>query len=156
VGAVPVPPVPPVVPVPAPVPADSGSVPIQPPLVFESVGAVMASDAVLVWRMVPPRLSMSPPVLASWTLWPSRVPVFSSRPAAVTTRLPALAPMLPALRTPRPASVPIKVIFLAYMPPRAETSSAKVGALPVPATGVIRAWSTLIWLAPVTTFRSVA
>ena len=82
--------------------------------------------------------------------------MFSSRPAAVTTRLPALAPMLPALRTPRPASVPIRTIFPAYMPPSVDTSSAKVGAVPVPAVGVTWLWSALTWLAPVTTLRSVA
>ncbi len=36
----------------------------------------------------------------------------------------------PALRTPRPCSVPIRVILPAYMPPRAETSRATVGRSP--------------------------
>ncbi len=35
----------------------------------------------------------------------------------------------PALRTPRPCSVPIRVILPAYMPPRAETSRATGGAV---------------------------
>ena len=55
------------------------------------------------------------------------LPLFSMRPSAVMVTAPAWAPMLPALRTPTPASVPIRRILPAYMPPRLETSSATCG-----------------------------
>jgi hypothetical protein len=37
-----------------------------------------------------------------------RLPLFSSRPSAVTTACPTEAPMLPALRTPTPCSVEVR------------------------------------------------
>lgn len=46
---------------------DTGSLPICPPLVLETVGAARAKDAELVCLIVPPRLSMSL-ALVSWTL----------------------------------------------------------------------------------------
>ena len=189
--ALPAPPVPvPAVPLLVPPPvkvgaAGTGSAPITPPLLLLSAGAASVRPAVLVWRIVPPRLSRSAPALVSSTLAASSVPVllssplaatfrlaalamvpllatlsadslastlacrvprFSSRPAEVTTSwptparpalpLPAAAWMVPALRAPKPASVPIRVILPAYMPPSAETSSAKVGAGPAPVVGV--------------------
>lgn len=133
----------------------TGSAPMKPPAVLLSTGAVIAMSRVPAWRIVPPRLSMSPALLSS-TFAPSSVPMFSKRPAAVTTKPPTPAPMWPALRTPSPASVPINVILPAYMPPSAATSSAKAGVVPVGATGACALPSTATWLAPVTTLSSLA
>lgn len=135
--------------------AATGSAPMTPPFVLLSTGAVTLRSRVPACRIVPPRLSMSLALLSS-TFAPSRVPVFSSRPAAVTTSPPAPAPMCPALRTPTPASVPTNVILPAYMPPSAATSSAKLGAAPLPVVGVVWLLSALTWFAPATTFSSFA
>ncbi|KPC51271.1 hypothetical protein WG78_15680 [Amantichitinum ursilacus] len=58
-------------------------------------------------------------------------PAFSRRPSAVTMTSPALAPIVPRLRTPTPASVPTSVILPAYMPPSAAVSMPYTGALPL-------------------------
>jgi len=59
--------------------------------------------------------------------------------------------MLPALRTPTPCSLPTSQILLANMPPRAPTSSAKVGTSPL--AGIRLAW---LWSALTTLLPSVA
>ena len=90
------------------------------------------------WAYTVPLLLMAP-VAVTCTLpvaW--MVPLLLSQPLWSSTNSPALAPILPALRTPNPASVPTRVILLAYMPPRADTTSAYAGAVPTPVVGA--AW----------------
>jgi len=107
--------------------------------------------------------------VSSWMLvFALMLPVFCNRPSAVMLISPALAPMLPALRTPRPASVPTMLILPAYMPPKAATSIAKLGVgLALPSgrvafgvIGVVLVTSpllaTLTWLVPVVTLSAFA
>ncbi len=56
-------------------------------------------------------------------------------PLALTVSVPVSAARLPPMFTPTPASVPIRRMLLAYMPPSAATSSAT----PVPAPAPVRA-----------------
>ncbi|MDN2710574.1 hypothetical protein O0880_14200 [Janthinobacterium sp. SUN118] len=97
--------------------------------------------AILVWLPAP----------ADWML-----PLLLSQPFACSTRLPAVAANTPALRTPRPASVPTRVILPAYMPPSCATSSAYVAAGPTPDAAPATPCAASIWFVPVTTFNSCA
>ena len=103
-------------------------------------------------------LLASRPVTASCTsvvLW--MTPELVSQPSFLTTSGPDVALSFPALLTPTPASVPIREILPAYMPPKLEASSANCGRGPVarmgcvPAVGSLVRGSTSIRFAPVMT-----
>ncbi len=116
-----------------------------PPLLSRSAGVVRCNSRL---ALSVPALAMPPLAATRVSCCDCNVPVFSSRPSTVTSNSPARAPMLPALRTPTPFSLPTSQILLANMPPSAPTSSAKVGAGPLAACGVTRAWSALTTLLP--------
>ncbi|MNM68953.1 hypothetical protein D3C81_805300 [compost metagenome] len=82
---------------------------LSPPAYTVPLLATSPVTAMLVWLPAP----------ADWIL-----PLLLNQPFDCSTRLPAVAATTPALRTPRPASVPIRVILPAYMPPSCATSSA--------------------------------
>lgn len=121
--------------------------------------ALPISPARLARRALPPastepRLSMAPACRLR-SVCASRLPLLISLPSAVRLSVPVEA-MLPALRTPSPASVPTRKMCPAYMPPSAATSSRKPGAGPVPAMGVATLPPADASCAPATTFRSFA
>ena len=83
-------------------------------------------------------------------------PLLLSQPLFCRTTSPADAPIAPALRMPRPASVPTRKILPAYMPPSCATSSAYAGTAPIPATGIAELCAASTWLLPAVTLRSLA
>lgn len=82
-----------------------------------------------------PSLMMSRPLRTDRSVAACRRPdgrILTS-PLALTLRVPVRAARLPPTFTPTPASVPIRRMLLAYMPPRAATSSATPVPAPSPA-----------------------
>ena len=148
-----------------------------PVLLFNSVAVSLASRPAAmvpllvrfaVWIWVLPWLLMLP-VFANWVdlIWVVfsaplllMVPLLLSMPLASMVTLPALAAICPALLTPTPFSVPMRVILPAYIPPKALVSMARLGAVLVFAVtwllGVMLSFVALMLLAPVVMARLLA
>ena len=90
------------------------------------------------------------------------VPVLVNGPLFCITRSPLLALTIPALRTPRPTSVPNKNILPAYIPPNCATSKDISGVALFPTMGTTESLvfadkdEASIALVPVTTLSSLA
>ena len=108
------------------------------------------------WACILPALLIPPSVFRSISEALLMSPRFVSKPSALRETWPTVAPIFPALRTPMPASVPIRTILPAYMPPNCATSNANTGTRPTPSTLLIDAWAASTWLVPVITLRFLA